>query len=495
MATELQNKKIQDEEEKQADSEVIQPAANTSQTTKVSVELRELLRPLLDWWWALLIVPILSGAIAYYMVQKSPTYYQARVLLNIGPTVKEIKNQTPPLITLRLGSSYGQVVYQDTFLALVAQEANVGLSADEIKQATVVQFTPGTPFFEIHVVDSSATRPLTLLDTMTRLLTSEAPQVRELKRKSQQNFVASRKAKLADLITNLKQKIDNGDSSPPSDSGTDAENAIVKQPTLPPQTQLDAYTEELSELIKITPDSEPNQINIIEQPYLVSGKLGAQPSAAATAMGLVGLSLVVVLVYLLNGLDSRVRRPYHIRFILNWPILLLRKRKLAETNFDMLAAELVSAYHRDAVTVRLMLVHEKRTTGVEETINKLGESLSRLGLNITITVGGIGQTLINESAAEFIQPGTSEVIDNLGEEAVFGEESATGLVSYTPLNSQWELISQEWPAPTRHLTNLGRTCTGSIILCGLNRSHKKSLRTLSEFFITTQLPVAGVVVL
>jgi hypothetical protein len=103
--------------------------------------------------------------------------------------------------------------------------------------------------------------------------------------------------------------------------------------------------------------------------------------------------------------------------------------------------------------------------------------------------------LINEPVAEIIQPGTSEVIDNLEEEALFGEESATGIVSYVPLNSQWELISQEWPAPTRHLTNLGLTCTGSIIMCGLNRSHKKSLRTLSEFFITTQLPVAGVVVL
>ncbi len=495
MAAGLQKRKTQNEEEKKVESTVIQPSSTAAKPEEVTVELRELLRPLLDWWWALLIVPLLSGAIAYYMVQKSPTYYQARVLLNIGPAVKEIKDQSPSLITLRLGSSYGQVVYQDTFLALVALEANVGLSADEIKQATVVQFTPGTPFFEIQMVDSNPTRVVTLLDKMTQLLTSEAPQVRELKRKSQQNFVTSRKAELANLISNLRQKIEKGDSDLPSDSGTDIENAIVKQPTLPPQTQLDAYNEELNQLAKINPETEPNQINIIEKPYLVSGKLGAQPGNAAIAMGSVGLALVVLLVYSLNGLDSRVRRHYQIRLLLNWPILLQKKQKLAQTSFDMLASELVSAYHRDAVTVRLMVVHEKRTVGVEEAIGKLGESLSQLGLNVTITVGGIGQTFINEPVVEILQPDYVEVINISEDEALFGEESATGIVNFRPLNSQWELISQEWPAPTRHLTNLGLTCTGSIIMCGLNRSHKKSLRTLSEFFITTQLPVAGVVVL
>jgi capsular polysaccharide biosynthesis protein len=133
-------------------------SAEAVTNSQQSLELRQVLRPLLRWWWALIVVPVLSGVIAFYLIQHSTHYYQARTLLNIGPSLRQLDSQAPLLVTIRLGSMYSQIVNQEYFLTTVAQQSNSGLTSDQIRQSVVAYFNTSTPFLEIQFVDSIADR-------------------------------------------------------------------------------------------------------------------------------------------------------------------------------------------------------------------------------------------------------------------------------------------------------------------------------------------------
>ncbi len=457
-------------------------------------EFRQLIRPLFRWWWLLLLVPIFSGAIGYYMVQRGPSYYQARMLLNIGPPANEIQNQIPPLITIRLGISYSQVVKQSSFMATISVNSSNRLSPDEIDAATVVQYTAGTPYFEVQFVDTNRERTIEILNAISELLTGETPQAKELRRKTEVNFVASRRVELAQLIETRKKELENNNSSGLVEGETSGKSISQEYYTSGLKTELNNYTTELEELSKFNRKDEPNQIYVIEQPHIINVVLGPQPKSAALALGLIGLVLAIVVAVGLNTVDNRIHSRAEVEKILGYNVLQEVKPRTStgvSSASELLVTDLLSSFSNVSIVEKhsVMFVHELYTSNVPQFIQAVASSLTRFGAAVTISVGTNVRINKSETSAT-VQPDIIETVTSepRPEVEVFSTEIQLS-------NNEWEIINQEWPGNPQQLTRFSLESQGVVLLCSLKQSNKKELAKLGDFFRKAPIKVVGVVLI
>jgi hypothetical protein len=449
----------------------------------VGPELRQLLLPLLRWWWALLIVPLISGAIAFYVVQQGAAYYQGRMLLGVGPPVKEVQADIPELIVLRLTASYKDFVASDRFIELVAQQAHSHLDMDSLHRGIVTSALKGTPYFEVQFVDTDSTEVLNILRAIRDLLMSESPQVRQLRTKFQQDFLTERKIELQALIQARNQELSQLTNQLPPPGNPDTTNQDLRNSSTV-REELDSYKQELNELNQLTGTNEANQLQVVEEPHLLSIKLGAQPRDGAIAMGTISLALVFGFIFLIEKFDPKVRHYNQIQQLLGQNILLVNRRSQKQSQpYQLLAAELVVAAVDRHVPAkfRLLCLYENWTAGMEPALSNLEQALGSLGMICTIRTG---------------QP--NGVLDPAEPDDDYPNRE-TGLVSrdqlYVKNPVEWDLISQNWPASLQQVSNLIQQCDSVLIFCSLNKSYIQSLVKLRSFLDTVPINVAGVVII
>lgn len=96
-------------------------------------ELIRLLRPILRWWWIILIAVPLSSSVAFFASRSETRYYVARATLMIGNT---LETPRPDPIQMQLGASlgrfYGQLAKRERILRPVQEKLNLPFSWDVI---------------------------------------------------------------------------------------------------------------------------------------------------------------------------------------------------------------------------------------------------------------------------------------------------------------------------------------------------------------------------
>lgn len=459
----------------------------------MGLELRQILRPLLRWWWALLIVPALCGGIAFYLIQRSPTYYQARTLLNVGPDPAFIPGELPELTIIRLGHSYAKIAQEDQFIQEVIKEAKSPLSVQDIKQATVVFYVGGSQLFGIQTVDSDSERALTLLNTMNKLLQSRTPETDKILRESERKFQSTRLTELKTALDANKtalRKI-NDELQSLSNSNSVGDLTLVAQ-AYDIKDKLNRFELEYRELDGFVNGIDPNLFRVVADPWLVDVELGPQPRNAAVAMGTVSLTLLLIFIYWLEKLDSRVRTALQAEKLLGQKVIMAlpngkRKRFFkgrqvypldAALCYDLLATELTSNYDPQTGNHRVLIVHEQYSVGVEGLLNGLAEALAREGIQAQVVESLAARALITASSPAAIA-------------ARSGGGGAVALQEAPDL--EWNLINQNWPSNEEYLRYLNGECAEVLVVCSLKRSRRRNLSKLHAFLEANNSNVMGLV--
>ncbi len=453
------------------------------------LELRLLLRPLVKWWWLLIIVPILCGGVAYYTIQRGTTYYQARTLLNIGPSLKQIEDQAPPLVTLRLGAIYSQLLVHENFLKMVAQQSEAHLTEEQIRQSVVVYFRSGTPYFEVQIVDSNASRCLLTLKTIAKLLTEESPQLQELSKALQQKFLVERQLELENLIDYRKYELTELNQQLGVDGETSGKNILITNNTNILKSEVENYSQELKEIEQFTSNTEPNQLQIVEEPHLIPLVLGPQPKNAALALAVISLTLLIILIYLIEKLDNRVLNKQQVAQLLGRPILLLKHRRRNQYlhQLELLAADLLASYsaNRNCDRLRVLVVYEQYTRDVVQLVQGLAKALAELGVSVNVVIAR--DSTSGRKSRQTSSKDTMDTIETMTTQLPLedGEFQNTAV--------QWEFMVQSWPTSLKYLSVISTDCDSALVLCSLKRSKKKALSGLAGFFQVSRLEVGGVI--
>jgi len=434
------------------------------------------------------LIPVISGIIAYVIIQHGTKYYQGRELLIVSPSFKQIKDQTPDLITIRLGGSYSKLLKQENFLANIAQRFNGKLSTEELNRSLVILLSAGTPFFEVRYVDTNPERTLQVLDTIVEMLTNETPLLKELRQKVQKQFIAERRTELISLIDKGTKEI----TSLESQRGVRGEvielNAQLDFQIRDIKNASDAYTAELQALSKFESDgSEANQIHVIEKSSLISGALGPQPRNAALAMGLISLFLTILLITFLQRISGRILDEVDLRELTGWEILTRLSQFDDHEKLELLTSELMLLFEKLPQTEkrRVLVVCEQNVKSSSQILTCFSAAIQQFGYSV-------------EKITE-IQSHTN--VGNIREDPEIYESvpintfEDNGVVTVLPVKTSalCELVSLRWPTT---LSALGKQVFESdcvLILLSLRYSKRANILKLTKLNRASSFRVLGVI--
>jgi hypothetical protein len=465
-------------------------------------DLGQILLPIILRWWFLLVVPLICGGLGYYLVGHNTIYYQGRMLIGVGPAVKEINTDVPELLYLRLTASYIQLVSNDRFLQAVVRESHTNLDLDSLRQSIVASAVKDTPYFEFQIVGIDPDELLKILGSIRDLLLDESPQAQELRNQSQQAFLKARTQELNSLIqarsNDLSNLENNPNFNPATDAATQSPTETGNSSASAIRAELDTYNKELSEISQYNTNNVLNQLHVVESPHLLIDKLGAQPKDGALALGGISLALVIILVWLMEKYDPCLRYSYQVAQILGQSILMVAARKTGwgkllrgrgrsrknENAIELVASELLVRANyfpaRVPTRYRLLVLVEKHSVESEPQLNNLAMALVGLGINCSIRDGITGETVF------FKLPET---------EQTFIPTTETGLALNTinpfELRLSWELVRVQWPVALPIAGNLIRQADDLLVVCSLKKSSRQSLYKLRDFLAKTPCRVAG----
>lgn len=457
------------------------PPGEVDPIDQTGPDLGQVLLPKLRRWWFLLVVPVICGILGFYIVQHDTPYYQGRMLMGVGPSAKEVKVGVAELVNLRLTASYIQLASSNRFLELVVQQSNSKMDQVNLRQSIVASALKNTVYFEFQFVGTDPAEVLKVLGAIRDLLVDESPQLRELRSQAQQDFLVNRRQELLTLIEERTQEL-NTLVNAPALAAAAGDGSTVRSASLV-RSELDSYNQELTELNQFTTTNVPNQLHVVENPHLLSVRLGAQPGDGAIAMAAISLALVIILLLLVEKWDPRLRYSYQVNQLLQRNVLLATGpgKKSAGRPLDMLAAELVvranSSSPKDRSIYRLLCLAEDHTKNATLNISGLAETLVSLGINCTVRNGLSGELKFFSKAGN--------------------GEASPGLRKMSPhsFKGNWELIELKWPASLATAGNLAWQADEVVVLCSLNNSYKESLHKLKVFFDKVSCKIAGVVLI
>jgi capsular polysaccharide biosynthesis protein len=438
-------------------------------------EFKTLIRPLLRWWWLLLLAPLLSAGVAYNLLQRNPQYYQARTLLNIGPTVEQIDVIISPVL-FSLGYTYSQIIQTDEFLAQVVTDSKTNLTVAEIKRLLVVYYKNVTPFLEMQFVDTNPDRAVLILNSINKVLVLYTPKITELERKNRNVLLKIWQTEIEKKLelnqteyTAISLKVAN-------ERTTFTEERLLLNRAVALRIEIENQTQQIQAFNKSIVKLEVNQVSVLEKPLLIASNLGPQPRWAVITLGAISLCLTIFTIYVLERSSKQVHSVTQVEMIFNLPVVLNTKKsaKALASQTDLLAAELVAKYLDTSGLpypneVKLLVLYEAHTQQPARVYQSLADSLNRLGL---VTV----------------------IQDNLVSRVVFQKYPPLEDKSRVALaeKEEWHLICQPFPSSLRQLTLLCKQCNGILVLCSLKTSPKKNLSEMNSFINTVKIPCAGV---
>lgn len=269
------------------------------------MELRAYTRPLIKWWWLILVSAALAGLTSYYAVSQQPPVFQARSTLLIGSAINDPNPDGNEFwLSQQLARTYSDIAQREVIRQAVMDK--LGLTWLPAYVATPVA---ETQLLEIRVTDSSPERAMVVANELANQLILRTPT------SGSQQGDAERQAFIAQQLDDLEVKI-----------GKTNEEIIAKQTELAGlfgarqiadiQNQiraLDAKQDTLqanyASLLASTSQGAVNSLSIIEAATLPRNPVGPEILMTVLTAVAIGLSLGVGAAYLLEYLDDTVKTP------------------------------------------------------------------------------------------------------------------------------------------------------------------------------------------
>jgi len=124
------------------------------------------------WWLLLVIVPLVTGALAYaFGTTRTPMYASSSTLLVSIPPSSALDGYSANLLAQDLSATYQALVGTDPVLGPVAAAANPPMTAEELRDRTTVTASSGA-LFTVTVSDPDPDRAAALVNALTARFTA-----------------------------------------------------------------------------------------------------------------------------------------------------------------------------------------------------------------------------------------------------------------------------------------------------------------------------------
>jgi hypothetical protein len=409
------------------------------------------------------------------------------MLLSVGPAVKNIETQIPYNIISNLSASYRDLLTQDNFLELVTRQPEIQQNAEQLKKAIVVQANPGSPYFEVTMVDTNPNRLLTQLGIIGNLLTGPTLQLKEIQLSFEKQFIQDRLTELNQLIAQRQEELKTFGAQ--LGLQDEVQNNNARSAAQQVAGEIDSYQQEIKDLTKLVNNPEANQVNLVEKPHLVPASIGPQPLYAALTVAalslLVGIGLVIALDKIENIVHSGDQAMALVKRAIptNFPPGRVRA---GDRQPGLIAAELYALFIRqqNLKRVRLLILYEEHTRGIPAMLNELTQELYKLGNFVKV---------INVGREASLEPAVSTEV---AEEMPGPAPADTGIFSSPIIRPPvFEIVSHPWMDNLNYLIMENHGYAGALIACSPKVSSKTGLVALSRFLVKARFQIMGLILL
>jgi len=409
------------------------------------------------------------------------------MLLSVGPVVKNIETQIPYNIISNLSASYRDLLTQDNFLELVTHQPGIQQKAEQLKKSIVVQATPGSPYFEVTMVDTNQNRLLAQLGTIGNLLTGPTLQLKEIQLNFEKQFIKDRLAELNQLIVQRQEELKTfGEQLVLSD---EVQNNNAQSAAQQVTGEITAYQQEIEDLTKLVNNPEANQVNLVEKPHLVPANIGPQPFYATLTVAILSLLVGIGLVVALDKIENIVHTGDQAMALI---------RRAAQTKLQpgrvgagnrqlgLIATELYSVFicQQKLKRVRLLILYEEHTRGVPAMLNELTQELYKSGNFVKVI------NVSKEANLEAVA--STEATEEMLEPVPTDTGNFSSPIIRPPV---FEIVSHPWMENLNYLIMENHGYAGALIACSPKVSSKTSLVALSRFLAKARFQIMGLILL
>lgn len=269
------------------------------------MELRAFIKPLMKWWWLILVSTALAGITSFIAVSQQPPVYEARSTLLIGSA---INNPNPTGNEFWLSQQLAET-YSDIARREVIQQAVMGELGLTWLPSYSARPVANTQLLEIRVNDSSPERAMVVANELANQLILRTPT------SGNQQGDMERQTFIRQQLDGLEVKIKQTDEEIVAKQ-TELAGLFSARQIADAQTQIraleakqDSLRANYASLLANTMQGAVNSLSIIEPAILPQRPIGPDILMTVLTAAAVGLSLGVGAAYLLEYLDDTVKTP------------------------------------------------------------------------------------------------------------------------------------------------------------------------------------------
>jgi len=279
------------------------------------MELSAYIRPVLKWWWMIVLATIVALVASFIVTLRQPPIYQSRTTLLTGSAVNESNPTTNALaLNQTLANYYADLATREP----VRNAAMESLGVEWLPEYDA-RLLPNSQIIEITVTDTDPQRAQVVASGLAAALILQTP----TQNKQEQDRKAFVEEQLNDLelkINNIKEEIqikrDELKSLPSARQIADTEEAIAKL-----ESDLNTYQSNYSSLLLNTDRGAVNTLSVLETANLPRVPIGPNKSMVILLAGVVALAISLGAAYLLEYLDDTLKMPDEIHRKLDLPVV------------------------------------------------------------------------------------------------------------------------------------------------------------------------------
>jgi capsular exopolysaccharide synthesis family protein len=281
------------------------------------MKIKLFLKPLLKWWWLIVLAGVIAGTTSYLIVRTLPKVYTARTMLMVSTTITD---PNPDIyqygIIYQLTQTYAYIGYQDT----VRNATMNALGITKLPDYEVAALSSG-PFLEIKVTDTNAEMAARVANELGNQIISISPTNAQQSSEAQTNFFLQQQlADLRDKIEKTQEEIANKqDVLANMTSAGEISQAQSDLTAL--ENKLATYQTTYASLITSTTRSAVNTITVFEPAMIPVYPVGPRIPLVVLASIIGGLLLGILAAILIELLDDSIKDVNEISELMQVPII------------------------------------------------------------------------------------------------------------------------------------------------------------------------------
>lgn len=262
-------------------------------------ELQMYLRPLLRWWWLILLSALLAGASAFVFVRLRPPVYIASGTVMVGTAIQERNPDSQQLsLTQGLAQTYAKIAQRPS----IREATRKALGMDWLPEYSV-RIVPDSQLIEISVTDVDAQRAYAVATELINQLILLSPGGQE--RQQREVFVQEQLRKLEQGMRDTEAEIVRKQD--------ELSSLLSARQIGQTETQISALEAKLTTLrstyvglLASTDQGSINTINVLDPPVVPAEPVNDRWYLLVLVAAIIGAAVAIAGAYLLEFLDDRL---------------------------------------------------------------------------------------------------------------------------------------------------------------------------------------------